>query len=100
MTKEKWFLALTGFLSMLLPHISTVPSVMGKMPVTHFSVVDLPAPFGPSKPTSSPFSMVKATSLMEKSAVLEYFLESPSILRVGAELVISVFFTVVSSRFI
>src|SRR6516164_10511240 len=39
-----------------------VPAVGARNPVIIFIVVDLPAPFGPRKPSTSPFGTVKETS--------------------------------------
>ena len=44
---------------MSCPQISAVPSVGGRNPVIILMVVDFPAPFGPRKPSTSPFATVK-----------------------------------------
>jgi hypothetical protein len=44
------------------PAISAVPSVGGMKPVRIRIVVVFPAPFGPRKPTTSPFSTLNETS--------------------------------------
>ena len=46
-----------------MPQISTWPSVGAKLPVSIRMVVDLPAPFGPKKPNTSPFDNSNETLL-------------------------------------
>ena len=41
------------------PPMETSPALGGMKPVIMRMVVDLPAPFGPRKPSTSPFSTVK-----------------------------------------
>src|SRR5690242_697325 len=44
------------------PHTRARPDVGARYPVIIFIVVDLPAPFGPRKPSTSPFGTIKETS--------------------------------------
>ena len=53
------FLAGMGFSAMSNPPTVTVPLVGGRKPVSIRMVVDLPAPFGPRKPSTSPRSTAK-----------------------------------------
>src|SRR5690554_6949863 len=46
---------------MLYPQIVAVPDVGGRKPVIIRIVVDLPAPFGPRKPSTSPLSTANDT---------------------------------------
>src|SRR3954469_4730240 len=55
--------ASSGASTMLCPPIVTSPAVGGMKPVIMRIVVLLPAPFGPRKPRTSPFSTVKETPL-------------------------------------
>ena len=48
---------------MSCPAMLAVPAVGGNYPVSIFIVVVFPAPFGPRKPTISPRSTLKQTSL-------------------------------------
>src|SRR5215210_2371059 len=50
-----------GSSSMLKPPTEISPAEGGMNPVIIRMVVDLPAPFGPRKPSTSPFSTVKET---------------------------------------
>ena len=43
------------------PHTRARPAVGTSTPVSILIVVDLPAPFGPRKPTASPAAMVSVT---------------------------------------
>src|SRR5437899_1731365 len=52
--KAKWRFASTGDSSRSAPQILTLPSVGGWMPASARSVVVLPAPFGPTRPRTSP----------------------------------------------
>src|SRR3954463_15274421 len=56
-------LASIGASTMLWPPMVTSPSLGGMKPVIIRMVVLLPAPFGPRKPSTSPFSTVKETPL-------------------------------------
>ena len=56
-------IARDGRPSMRPPRKSTSPRVSGSTPVTRLKVVDLPAPFGPIRPTISPARTWKLTSL-------------------------------------
>jgi hypothetical protein len=49
----------TGLSNMLKPAMETSPADGGINPVSIRIVVDLPAPFGPRNPKTSPFSTVK-----------------------------------------
>src|SRR6516162_2609599 len=51
-----------GFSAMSKPPTVTVPEVGGKKPVIMRMLVDLPAPFGPRKPRTSPRSTANETS--------------------------------------
>src|SRR6478736_3839330 len=52
-------LASIGFSTMSLPPTETLPSVGAMKPVIMRIEVDLPAPFGPRKPSTSPRSTAK-----------------------------------------
>src|SRR5256885_16975046 len=54
-------LAGMGFSSMSKPPTVTLPSVGGMKPVSMRMLVDLPAPFGPRKPSTSPCSTENET---------------------------------------
>ncbi|OQC26274.1 MAG: hypothetical protein BWX70_02358 [Verrucomicrobia bacterium ADurb.Bin070] len=56
-------LAATGSVAISWPQIVAVPAVGGMNPVIIRIVVDFPAPFGPRKPRTSPFSTEKETPL-------------------------------------
>ena len=53
------------------PSISAVPSVGARQPVIIFIMVDLPAPFGPIKPTISPSSSVNEK--LSSAVIFPYF---------------------------
>ena len=55
-------LAASGALSTSWPQTRTVPEVGARKPVIIFIVVDLPAPFGPRKPSTSPGCTLKEMS--------------------------------------
>ena len=55
-------LAAIGAVRISWPHTAAVPAVGVMKPVIIFMVVDLPAPFGPRKPSTSPLSTEKDTS--------------------------------------
>src|SRR5215467_6427270 len=50
-----------GFVCTSRPHTDTSPEVGGMKPVIMRMVVDLPAPFGPRKPSTSPLPTSKET---------------------------------------
>ena len=55
-------LAAIGFSRTSNPHTLTLPEVGGMKPVIMRIVVDFPAPFGPRKPSTSPFPTSNETS--------------------------------------
>src|ERR1700751_385461 len=56
------FFAAIGWVAMSQPQMIAVPEEGARNPVIIFIVVDLPAPFGPRKPSTSPRGTVKETS--------------------------------------
>src|SRR6516162_661388 len=56
------FFAAIGRVVMSWPQTMAVPLVGARKPVIIFIVVDLPAPFGPRKPSTSPRGTVKEMS--------------------------------------
>src|SRR6516162_8735595 len=56
------FFAAIGSVVTSCPHTIAVPLVGARKPVIIFIVVDLPAPFGPRKPSTSPRGTVKEMS--------------------------------------
>src|SRR6516225_4771975 len=56
------FFAAIGCVVMSYPHTIAVPAVGARKPVIIFIVVDLPAPLGPRKPSTSPRGTVKEMS--------------------------------------
>src|SRR5689334_20138560 len=54
--------AAIGSAPMSWPQMTAVPALGARKPVIIFIVVDLPAPFGPRKPSTSPFGTVNETS--------------------------------------
>src|ERR1700757_1600332 len=54
--------AAIGCVAMLYPQIIAVPAVGARKPVIIFIVVDLPAPLGPRKPSTSPTGTVNEMS--------------------------------------
>src|SRR5271169_3502086 len=56
------FFAAIGCVVMSWPQTIAVPAVGARKPVIIFIVVDLPAPFGPRKPSTSPRGTVKEMS--------------------------------------
>src|SRR5207237_2388079 len=54
------------------PSISTVPDVGNETPTAILMVVVLPAPFKPTKPTTSPFLTSKLTEFMAGSCLDEH----------------------------
>src|SRR6516165_4252653 len=56
------FFAAIGCVAMSCPHTIAVPAVGARKPVIIFIVVDLPAPFGPRKPSTSARGTVKEMS--------------------------------------
>src|SRR6516162_9272208 len=62
------FFAATGWVAMSWPQTIAVPAVGARKPVIIFIVVDLPAPFGPRKPSTSPRATVKEMSSTAFSA--------------------------------
>ncbi len=55
-------LAASGSFSTGWPHTRTEPAVGDRKPVIIFIVVDLPAPFGPRKPSTCPASTLNEMS--------------------------------------
>jgi hypothetical protein len=55
-------LARTGWACTSKPAMRAVPALGGMKPASMRMVVDLPAPLGPRKPTTSPRATVKLTS--------------------------------------
>src|SRR6266852_4789228 len=62
------FFAAIGCVAMSWPQTIAVPAVGARKPVIIFIVVDLPAPFGPRKPSTSPRGTVKEMSSTALSA--------------------------------
>src|SRR6185437_14893283 len=60
-------LAATGSVSMSWPQTDAVPELGARNPVIIFIVVDLPAPFGPRKPSTSPFGTLNDTASTARS---------------------------------
>src|SRR6516164_985719 len=56
------FFAAIGCVVMSWPQTIAVPAVGARKPVIIFIVVDLPAPFGPRKPSTSPRGTMKEMS--------------------------------------
>src|SRR5690349_14079277 len=50
-----------GFSCTSIPHTETLPPLGGRNPVIMRMVVDLPAPFGPRNPSTSPLPTSKET---------------------------------------
>src|SRR3954465_9477741 len=78
-------LASMGSSTMLWPPMVTSPSVGGMKPVIMRMVVLLPAPFGPRKPNTSPFSTVKETPLTATFGPKDFFKFRTFIMKWGRE---------------
>ena len=83
--------ACIGSFTISYPQIVILPSSNGSMPVRHFMVVDLPAPFLPRNPKTSPGFSSSDKSFTEYTSLLAYLFLRWSILSIGGAPSMTVF---------